>query len=457
MIALKVRSGVVRYLASPSGATRAAAVAVFAVLLVRGTAPAFAYDAANYWNGSDALISGGHVYEVGRLDLRGALTVLIYVPATLMKYVFGSASGGVTVLVQNSLMIAVLGAVILPRVVALIVPARTSHIWAAAAACVILLSGFAPYPLMDLWALVFVLLGILVVCTAERRWALAAGGVSFGVAFNLRPAYLLPLALGASVWLIFRWGRAVWPTLGVAAALVPQVIVSVAGAGLWRPWPALTTLLASTQSESAAYVVRYDTVAFWDALDPRQAYCNPAYAAVVGTSPMPTSASELALSYLHHFPSSLDFATQKVAASLAWSWETPYAARPPAAGSFLTPIVTLVTVIGFLALVRTLARGLRGRAKMAPAILLGTWVGSLITIVFAQPETRFALPILLLGVIGCLVNLPSARSRPRWSRRNLVWVAAALVVSAALLVVGVGAVAHPAPPGYYDVAICMTS
>ncbi len=445
------------FLRTRRGATLAAAGAVFLAVLLRGPAQGFVYDAAGYWNGGHALLTGGDFYTVGRLDLRGTLTVGVYLPAIIVTQVLGHGVAGWAALMQNSLLIAILGAVIVPRIAGLIVPIRNVHIWMSAAVCGLLLSGFAPYPLMDLWALALVLLGILVVCTADRWWSLALGGLALGVALNLRPAYLAPVALGAVVWLAFRWRRVAWVGIGALVTIVPQMIVNLAHNGPRRPWPAMTAFLSAGQSESASYVVRYDTVAYVSGLDPRQAYCNPHYAALVSARPSPWSGKELASSYFHNLPSSLMFVGQKVSASLHWSWATPYADPAPARLSFMTPLVILVSVIGILGLIRHLVRRPTGTSRMMVFILVAVWVGSLATLAFAQPETRFALPLVLIGLVGCLVLIPSPSHRPRWSRANVAWSVAALALAAVLLGVGMSGLAHPAPPGNYSLAICEAS
>lgn len=439
------------FITSRSGVVMLAALAAFTICLTHGVAKAFVYDANNYWSGAIALASGGDPYTAGLLDLRGALTVVIYLPAVLIVNIFGPAAAGVAVLVQNAILISVLGTIIIPGIVQLLRPIRGIHVWASAVICSALLSGFPQYPLMDLWAGSLTLLGLLLLRRSDAWWSLLLGGFALGTAINLRPACAVPALLAYIVWLIFKWRRGLWPVRGAILALLPQVLINHSVSGVWDPWPVKTSLLSALQSMYASFVVRYDTVAFAGGLDPRQAYCDPNYATTIASQPTPFSSVGLAMSYLHNLPSSIMFAAEKISASLHWSVATPYAYPAPAAFSILTPIVIVLTAVGFVSILRY-ATGSPTNLPMS-LMLLAVWAGSVATIAFSQPETRFALPIVIIGVVGSLLLITGTGRAPR-RRSTFAWGLVALVLAIAFLLLGLAGLAHPAPPGDVTALIC---
>jgi hypothetical protein len=445
------------FFATMRGAALTAGVVLFAVLLLRGTAEAFVYDSANYWYGGLELLSGGDIYTVGRLDLRGVLTIIIYLPSILVAAAFGDGAAAPAALVQNSILVAVLAVVIVPRLVGLLVNPRPAHVWLSALLCGTLLSGFVPHPLMDLWAIALVLLGVLLLSSSKRWWVLAFGGLALGAAVNIRPSYLVPVIVAAVVWLLFRWRAARWPLLGVVIAVLPQVILNRLTSSSFLPLPITTFLLANLQSQNASYVVRYDTLAFVPETDPRLVYCYPDYASALIGEPVPSSTGELLGSYLGHLPQSLLFMLEKVAAAFHWSFATPYALPAGEGFSPLTLPVIAVTSVGFFALVRAFVRSPRDPSRAVVPVLLAIMLVSVATLAFTQPETRFALPVLLIGVVGCLIILPERGWRPSRGGATIAWTTAAVVLATVLLVGGLLGIAHPAPAGEFTLALCARS
>lgn len=89
--------------------------ALFAATVAQGPSGGFVYDAARYFNGSLALFTHADAAREGDLDFRGALTPVVYAPAALAEHLVTGA-GRYGVLVQNALLVAVIGAVLLPGV-----------------------------------------------------------------------------------------------------------------------------------------------------------------------------------------------------------------------------------------------------------------------------------------------------------------------------------------------------
>lgn len=431
-----------------------AAAAAFLIALSRGRAEAFVWDASVYWAGPMALISGGDYFDAGMLDYRPAVTLLPYLPAALLSDLAGTG-GRAFVLVENSILIALIGAVIIPAILRHLIPVTRLHLWASAILSAGLLAIFAPFPMMDLWAVGLALGGVALILNNRWWWTLTAG-VSLGIAVNMRPAYLLPVALGYVVWACFRWRHAHWPLIGAAFATLPQMAVNAVHRGTWLFTPVKAQEITETQMQFAAYIVRYDTVAFVDTPSPQQFYCNPDAAVASVQQVVPTSVGELALHFLNTFPTSLVLLAQKAGASLQWDSHTPYGAAPASAQGFgfATFLVVLVSSVGLLALVKLWVD--RKSDSRTIAVVLAVWFGSLLTVLGSTPESRFALPLVLIGVLGCLVALPtSLQWRPRRAAA-VGWGAGAVLLVGALLAFGVAGLANPAPAGAVDAFICAT-
>lgn len=190
-----------------------------AVMLLRPSAPLFVYDAAVYWAGTKAILDGGDVFEQGRLGLRGALTSILYLPAAAVTKVAGESWAGPAVLVENAVLIAVIGVVLVPQLVGVWRPVTPLVVVSSAVGTGMLAAGFAPFPLTDLWAAALLLTAVVALGHHSPAW-LAGGGLAAAV--NVRPALLLPVAAGGVVVVVARRWPALWCALGVAVALAPQ-------------------------------------------------------------------------------------------------------------------------------------------------------------------------------------------------------------------------------------------
>jgi hypothetical protein len=437
------------------GASLVTFVVIFGIACLRGPAPTFLYDASVYWNGAVAMVSGGDVIDNAGLTFRGALTPLIYSPAAFGSEVLHIASSGMMVLVQNALLLAFLGAVLLPRLLAKITPLDFRHIFVVGAVVAALLAGYAPYPLMDLWSTSAMLLGI-VLLTSNSRLVLVIAGFAFAVAGNLRPACLVAIAVAAVIWLIGRWRSAVWPALGLVAGVVPQILLNHFGMGRWLLLPTEAYGISNVQTAFAGFVTRYDTLAYVGAVDPRQFYCSTEMASVL-ISGVPRSPSELLFTFLSHPLQSVPFLLEKLSASLAWGWTTPYGDVP---GGWIGPfaIVTISLTIGGLAVfLATVLKGLRKTSSTATQ-LLALAASTALTVLFSTPESRFSLPLVIVATLG----LPFAfsppheqRGRPGWSRQIVACGICAIAIVGTILLAGSG-LAHPAPPGAVSPATCRT-
>lgn len=439
--------------------TLLAGIFVVAIQCAHGPAEGFLYDAVQYWGAPLALLTDGNVTEVGVLGIRGALTTLVYLVPAMLTTILGPWSAVWTVLAWNSLLAAVLLVVLLPRIAEHIVPGRwIPRVWTSAILGGVALSGFARFPLLDVWSAAFALAGLYALLAGRRWWFIAAGGLALAVAVNLRPSYLVPVSIAALVLLIARPRRTAWAVPGVLLGAAPQVLFNVAAFGQLSASPVDTPFLLRVQAAQAAFAVRYDTVAFTDR-HPQQWYCDPGYAALLVGDPAPTGPMEVVGSALSHLPQSLWFLSQKASASLHWSFATPYEPGPEAGVSPMTFLVVAIAALGLVGIVWRVSTNWSVRAARFNALaLLGFWFGALGTLVFSTPETRFALPLVLIGLIGLLVLPPAAPLHEATRRSALIAAGAGIALTAALLFIGEAGLDHPMPPGPLpDASACAAS
>ncbi|MEV0128390.1 hypothetical protein AB0H83_07975 [Dactylosporangium sp. NPDC050688] len=377
-----------------------AAAAVVAATVAQGPAAGFVYDAARYFNGSLALFTAAGTAREGDLDLRGVLTAAVYAPAALAEHLAPGA-GRSAVLTQNALLVAVIGALLLPAVAR---RRRPAAVWVCAPLTWLVAARFAPYPLMDLPAAAAFLTAVWLALRPPARWSPAGCGLAAGVAaavtVNLRPAYLLPLlALGGLVVATRRVRPALWSAAGAVAGSLPQMAYNLLRGDPPAPTPPGTAGLAGFQAGYASYVVRYDTIEPATGA-PQQFYCDPSMAAAVAGDPV-GSTGDLVRALLGNLPGSALFLVEKVAAALAWPASAPYSAAAGVERYALAVPVVLIVAVGIGAACRT--PGARAVAVLAAGVC-----ASLMT---SATETRFALPLVLLGVAGCALLTPPARGQ----------------------------------------------
>jgi hypothetical protein len=131
---------------------------------------------------------------------------------------------------------------------------------------------------------------------------------------------------------------------------------------------------------------------------------------------------------------------------LHWPPSAPYFAPTWAGEQVIALLVTTVAVVGVAALVCSGFRtGIRSAPPAVWAALL-VWLGSLATILMSGPETRFAMPLVLLAIAGC-ATLAGRRPRNRW-------VAIAAIAVVVVFATGTAGLSHPAAPGEVSPSAC---
>ena len=437
--------------ASSTATAWAVFTASVAATLVRGTGP-FAYDAYGYWTAALRVAGAAPDALPGFWKLRGVLSGFVYAPAAALSRLAGLDVAGFAVLLQNALLLAWVAAFLVPRAAAQWHPLSRRGQCLAAVLVWLAVSGFARYPLVDLYAAVGCLT-VTVLLRSRRRSALVLAGLVAGAAMNVRPAYVatvIAIVVIAVAW--HRWAGALVP-IGVGVALVPQVVLNRVGFDAWSVSPVGTDKLMGLQAGYAAYITRYDTLL--DADPPMQFYCSPGMASRVATPP--DSIAQLIAEFVGNAPTAALFAMEKVASALLWPQSAPYGTRTPGVDALFAAFITTITIVGIAALVRVAVRA--GRTSTAARRRPGAAVAALIlgavaTVVGAAAETRFALPLVLVGLVGC-TTLADVELDPRGaSRRTRAWVLGTLAVTVAVTAIGYLGLADPAPPGAVDLATC---
>jgi len=226
---------------------------------------------------------------------------------------------------------------------------------------------------------------------------------------------------------------------------VPQTIMNLTHGVPWIPFPRDMTKLTQLQADHASYVVRFDTAAYGPERDPHQYFCDPFMAQAVGNHP-PGSTRELVSLYLHNPSQSFVFLIEKASAAVHWPLSAPYLAPGGGGDKLFALLVTAITVVGAAALVHAqLQSGLRSTPLTVWAAL-AVWLGSLTTLVTPAPESRFALPLVLLGITGCGTLV---RQRP--CKR---WIAGTVLVVVGVFALGISGLSHPSPTGPASPATC---
>ena len=406
--------------------------------LGRGTG-GFYHDALNYWK-STPLQSPEELPDWYG-TLRGVWTTIVYLPASLAANAIGQSSGEGLVLLQNAVCLGAVAAFLLPAVLQHLRVVRTSTIALAAALFWILTSGFAPYPLVDAYAMIGVFLAVHLAVPTDPRSRLATVarllgfGATLGVIVNLRPAYLITAA--ALVVVSTFWNRigTAWVIAGGFAALLPQAIYNYVQLDAWSFTPTETRTLAALQAGLASYVVRYDTVI--DSAHPMLTQCSPDMVAAMAGS-LPGGTVQLLMTFAVNLPQSALFAIEKLGGSVHWPFAAPYGNSTPFLDDIWAWAVTAITAIGIVALFFyrvDLRRSLAASGRRAWLLLMVVAGGTVVTIVGSQTETRFALPLAVVGVLGC--GLIGA-SRELGLRPARIWVVGVVVTACLLALASIG-------------------
>lgn len=432
----------------------------FAIAWTHGLAPEFVYDAAQYWGGAVALVAGDGPVAPGGLATRGVFTAFVYLPPALLTGVLGPGVAAWAVLAWNAALAAAVSVLLLPRLAQLFTsepaqPPVISRVWVSTLLGSFVLSGFARFPLVDVWSTSLALAGFYGLAVGKRWWTLSLAGFALVVATNLRPSLLAPVLLAVLILAILRWRSVAIALPAACLALCAQLALNVREWGLWSLTPPETGPLMAVQARWGAYALRYDTVTV-DGHAPQQWYCDPAYAKLLLGDATPQNQLGVVSSAFQHMPDSIWFLFRKAAASLHWSLATPYEYPPDNTWSWMAVLVLAIAAVGLVSLVTHTWRVRQDRMALVTSLgMLGFWFGALGALVVSTPETRFALPLVLVGLIGLVAAVPARVRLVAPSKAQILGAAVSLLLFLALFVAGAEALGHNLPAGgLADVAAC---
>lgn len=419
-------------------------VTVVAATMLRGTGP-FLYDAYFYWTVSRRLVGASESPDPLIVALRGVWTYGVYVPAALTTTILGPRAAGLSVLGQNALLVAALATLVVPALVSRFRPLTLKTRLVVAALCYLCTAGFAPYPLIDLYAATAALVIVLLVSRKTTHvYHILAAGFLTTVMVNMRPAYG-PTAVAIGICALVRHRRRVlWMAVAALLGLVPQVWFNVQRYARWSAVPTGNSDLGALQADLGSWVVRYDTVL--GSTTPQLYQCSPGMASAIGRAP--ATAGELLATFVHHLPTSVPFVLEKLSATLHWLWSTPYSVPHRGVDGAFAMCMTVLAVTGLIGLGRYVVlrwTSSTGQQRVAAAALSGVVIATVATVAGSAPENRFQLPLLLVATAGAVAGFSRAPQRP--GHRLWPWGLGVVVASIAVTALAYSGLAHPMPVG----------
>jgi hypothetical protein len=406
--------GALHRLSAPWRALGITLAGALAVALLQGAKP-FYYDALNYWTLGGSFTSHGDFSLLNfHSPLRGYLLPLI--THGLQGLSAGLAWGPSTsAKLFNVLVISVIAALLGPQLARVSWPGQSWSVarrLALAALLLLFWSGYLNFPLSDLPALALVLAAL----TAAARpraplWMLLAG-VATGAAINMRPSYVSLLVI-VPILVVWAWleQRGAESSLtsrrllcvgclvgGFVLVSLPQSLISHRHFGSWSFVPGSAAHLESLQMTEGLRLQRYETFV-GSGHGPQMLYEDPAGRRLLASRPHETvtgAADYLELVAGHPLTMAGVFA-RHVINGLDQRYSTPYIEHLDGGSHRWMRLAGFLLI--FLALLRTAwpaARRSLGPARWRyPCALLLCCVTS----VPSAMETRFVLPVYLLGYV----------------------------------------------------------
>lgn len=363
-------------------------------------APEMMWDAGSYLSGSMALISRGSIYEAGGLVLRGAWTPVVYSPAAAVNQIFRNGEYGevlyTAVLLQGALLVATISVFLLPTLMQIWFPRNSTSLIVCTLLGYFALKSFAPYSLMDLWAVALVLLAVCLL-TRPKFANLFFAGLALGICVNIRPSYLLTVVAVAVASVAYTRFRGLIVLASLIVAQIPQLAVNIFINQRISLFPVDLRNIARQDLDSAIFVIRYDTIAYRPWAQGAQLFCDPTMTRIA-LNGFPSSPLDFIKFFLTHPVESGWFYIQKLGAVLLWPTSTPYFELNPSPRLFFGVIILLITTLGIssLVLTRTNSSALN-LPRVATIIVI---VCALVGFATSHTETRYAVPLVLIGIVG---------------------------------------------------------
>ena len=260
------------------------------------------------------------------------------------------------------------------------------------------LRNFAPYSLLDIW--VFALVGLAIYLLARPIMShLFLAGIAFGVCVNLRPSYLLPIMLISGACLVLLKLRGGIIPIGIFLAQVPQIMLNKFVYEKFSLVPVDLFATLNFDYTISSYMVRLDSLPY----DTRfggysVAYCDSEMVKIALRG-LPRSLSDLSHLFLSHPHAAISFILKKLGTSIYWPVDAPYFEMSPRLNLIFGSLIFITTVFGMSSLL-VLSIHLRP-ISLSNVVMILLIVGVLVGLVVNHVEVRYALPLVLLGFVGC--------------------------------------------------------
>jgi hypothetical protein len=409
--------------------------AVYAAHLFASGYDRFYYDSEVYWQLGGRFEHNGHFSLLDYREFPGGYPRGYSLPLLnhfLHEIASGLGIGSVTVVkLFGALLAATLGVIVAPRLARRLFPSasiRFGSVLALNALIFLYWRDHFDFPLSDFPALLAATVGLLGLLRATPAGFVVAG-LGFGLADNIRPAYLLALvgALAAAALLPFRtydWRRRSAATaLVVAGALIaflPQMLINHHQRGNWSPFPAGGKDIGLLQLSDGMKAQRYETYVGPTPgyPQPQVFYLDPATQHVLGqehisktkiifqqNAPITSYGQYAGIVFRHPAEMAASYVRRVFNGLDVW-YPTPYvrdlSAKPIVLSLLLYTLMFLAVARLFLAD----ARRALGGIKWVGIVLL---LSASLTAVPGAVEPRFFLPVqLLIYMLVCFA--PATRA-----------------------------------------------
>lgn len=383
------------------------------IALLQGAKP-FYGDSGGYWSLANSFTHDGHFSLLNfESPVRGyAMPLVTYVLRAFTRDVGWSQSSVVKLF--NVMLFALIGSVLAPWVAEYTWPELHWSIARRVALTTLLIvfwSGDLNYPLSDFPGLTLLLLSLVAIAQPNRPGRMLIAGFACGLAVDMRPAYLplLPmlLAIVTLAWVHPRSAvRAPLPrralcvgllAVGFAGASLPQALSSHRHYQSWSFIPGRPAHLTQEQLTEGLLLQRYDTFVTPRGFDARMAYHDATGRRLLEEQPghTITSVGQYLQVAERHPVATAGLMARHLVNGLDMRYSTVYVEHLRSGGHLVLRLAGFL--LAFLAVVRVLWPAARRRLGQAhwryPVALLVCCVTSMVTAI----ETRFMLPVWLLG------------------------------------------------------------
>jgi hypothetical protein len=389
-------------------------LALFVFLIAQNPVWNMLWDADGYLNSAIHWVTGGPHEQVSeQLFYRGVLSSFVYyIPAFIGINYFEPTQFGtyiyVFVMVQNALIISWIAAFVLPRITNLIKPVKATTIPLIALLGYYIMKGFAPYSLMDLWA-VACIIPVVYMIHSHRRMTMTLSGVLLGVCLNLRPSYLLVIVLLFISALVIKRASLLLMVPGFFVSQVPQILYNKKWYDSFSIFPLGLGKITGDLATFASYSIRYDTVAYRPFAQGGLSFCDKKMKDIALNS-MPESTFETGLLLLQNPGNAFLFIIKKTAAAFWWPVTTPYFEHNPIVNSVFGFFVLAIMVFGVSKVIKIFVGSSNWRYFLG---MFAVIAGFFINLVLYSNETRYGLSVLLIAICGIAIAIDS-----RWRSSN---------------------------------------